>query len=69
MQFNLTHRKNSVCYKCADHTGTCRKTCPHGVAEQLRNEADRRQRVLQAMAEYDSARMPNGVTHERKVWG
>lgn len=69
MQFNLTNRKNSVCYHCIDHTGTCRATCPHGQAEQLRNEADRQQRVLEAMAEYDSARQVNGIAHERKVWG
>jgi len=69
MQFNLTHRKNSVCYHCPRHTGTCRKTCESGRAEAKRNEADRQQRLLQAMAEYDSARQVNGIAHERKVWG
>lgn len=60
--------KNSVCYLCPDDTGlSCRRTCKGRAAEQQRNADERRQRLIQLRAEYDSARQTNGIVHERKV--
>lgn len=57
MQFNLTHRKNSVCYGCPRHTGTCRKTCKSGQAEARNNAADRRDKLIEKLGAYHNDRM------------
>jgi hypothetical protein len=46
--------KNSCCYNCPDHTGTCRATCPFAKAEQLQHEYDRRERLIAYLGYYDS---------------
>ena len=56
--------KNSVCYLCPDDTGL---SCRNRAAEVLRNDDNRRQRIVAQAAEYDSSRGTNGLTHERKI--
>ena len=42
---NCTRHRNSVCYECPYYRNRCRESCPYGVAEALRREYERQERL------------------------
>jgi hypothetical protein len=46
--------RDSCCYKCSDHTGTCRATCPFARAEAKQRAADRRRQLIERLGKYDN---------------